>query len=80
MVMGLPLPSRMLLSIKGLTQCMDNNYALNDRSRGKQFSNWFPEGPDIKCFVLYLDFCFKGNKRITGANQNKRLGLITTQI
>ena len=39
-----------------------------------------PKGPDIKCFVIYLGFRFKGNKRITGGNQNSRLGLITTQI
>ena len=29
--------------------------------------NWFPEGPDIKCFVLFLDFHFNSNKRITWA-------------
>ena len=23
--------------------------------KGKQ-TNWFPEGPDIKCFVIFLDF------------------------
>ena len=32
--------------------------------------NWFPEGPDIKCFVIFLDFHFNSNQRITGANQN----------
>ena len=37
-------------------------------------TNWFPEGPDIKCFVIFLDFHFNSNKRITGANQNNRLG------
>ena len=37
-------------------------------------TNWFPEGPDIKCFVIFLDFHFNSNKRITGANQNSRLG------
>ena len=37
-------------------------------------TNWFPEGPDIKCFVILLDFHFNSNKRITGANQNSRLG------
>ena len=36
-------------------------------------TNWFPEGPDIKCFVIFLDFHFNSNKRIlTGANQNSR--------
>ena len=50
-------------------------YTLNVRSRGKQFAsltssrkhqdsrenktNWFPEGPGIKCFVIFLDFHFK---------------------
>ena len=37
-------------------------------------TNWFPAGPDIKCFVIFLDFHFNSNKRITGANQNSRLG------
>ena len=37
-------------------------------------TNWLPEGPDIKCFVIFLDFHFNSNKRITGANQNSRLG------
>ena len=37
-------------------------------------TNWFPKGPDIKCFVIFLDFHFNNDKRITGANQNSRLG------
>ena len=37
-------------------------------------TNWFLEGPDTKCFVIFLDFHFSSNKRITGANQNSRLG------
>ena len=37
-------------------------------------SDQFPEGPDIKCFVIFLDFHFNSIKRITGANQNSRLG------
>ena len=36
-------------------------------------SNWFSEGSDIKCFVLFLDFHFNSNKRITGASQNSGL-------
>ena len=32
-------------------------------SREKKI-NWFPEGPDIKCFVIFLDFHFNRNKRI----------------
>ena len=50
------------------------------RSRGKHQgsrenkTNWLPEEPDIKCFVIFLDFHFNNNKRITGANQNSRLG------
>ena len=36
-------------------------------------TNWFPEGPDIKCFVIFLDFHFNSNK-LTGANQNSPLG------
>ena len=37
-------------------------------------TNWFPEGPDIKWFVIFLDYHFNSNKRITAANQNSRLG------
>ena len=37
-------------------------------------TNWFPEGPDMKCFVIFLDFHFNSIKRITGSNQNSRLG------
>ena len=32
------------------------------------------QGPDVKCFVIFLDFHFNSNKRITGVNQNSRLG------
>ena len=39
----------------------------------ENITNWFPEGPDIYCFVIFLDFHFNSNKRITGANQNSRL-------
>ena len=28
-------------------------------------SDWFPEGCDIKCFVIFIDFHFISNKRIT---------------
>ena len=50
------------------------------RSRGKHQdslenkTNWFPEGSDIKCFVIFLDFHFNGNKRMTEASQNSALG------
>ena len=68
--------------------CVVNIIHLNVRSRAKGNSfvfprvlmsrenktNWFPEGPCIKCFVISLDFHFNSNKRITGANQNSRLG------
>ena len=49
------------------------------RSQGKHQdsreskTNWFPERPDITCFVIFLAFHFNSNKRITGANQNSRL-------
>ena len=38
-------------------------------------SNWFSEGPGVKCFVIFLDFHFNSNKRITGANQNSPLDI-----
>ena len=44
------------------------------RSTSSRKTNWFPEGPNIKCFAIFLDFHFNSNKRITGANQNSRLG------
>ena len=28
--------------------------------------------PETKCFVIFLDFHFNSNKRITGANQNSQ--------
>ena len=30
-------------------------------------TNWFPEGPDIKCFVIFLDFHFNSNNRSSRA-------------
>ena len=45
------------------------------RTRGKTKLTGFPiEGPDIKCFVIFLDLHFNSNKRISWANQNSRLG------
>ena len=43
-------------------------------------TNWFPEGRDIKCFVIFLNFHFNSNKRITGANKTVDSILIETQI
>ena len=57
--------------------CVVNIINLNVRSRAKGNSfvfprvlmsrenktNWFPEGPCIKCFVISLDFHFNSNKR-----------------
>ena len=40
----------------------------------KNKTKWFPEGPNIKSFDIFLDFHFNSNKRITAANQNSRLG------
>ena len=36
-------------------------------------TNWFSEEPDIKCFVIFLDFHFNNDKKITRANQKSRL-------
>ena len=57
-------------------------HLMSDPERNSQFcfpqslrenkTKWFPVGPDIKRFVIFLDFHFKSNKRITGANQNSR--------
>ena len=41
------------------------------RTRGKtkpddspeNITNWFPEGPGIKCFVIFLDSHFNSSKR-----------------
>ena len=63
-------------------------YTLNVRSRGKQFCfpespdvsrDWFPDWPDIKCFVIFLDFKFNVlqqqlKNHFSGANQNSWLG------
>ena len=54
-----------------------NNWAQDARENK---TNWFPEGPDIKCFVLFLNFHFNSNKRIAGANKTIDSVLIETQI
>ena len=46
----------------------------HDQDSRETKTNQFPEGPDIQCFVIFLDFHFNSNKRITGANKNSRLG------
>ena len=46
----------------------------NIRTLKENKTNWFPEGPEINCFVIFLEFHFNSNKRITEANQNSRLG------
>ena len=43
-------------------------------------SNWFPEGHDIKCFVIFVDFHFNSNKGITERIKKVDSVLITTQI
>ena len=48
------------------------SFVLTDSREAK--TNWFPEGPDSNCFVIFLDSHFNSNKRITGANQNSLLG------
>ena len=41
------------------------------QSQGKHYdsreneTNWFPEGPYIKCFVMYLDFPLNNHLEIT---------------
>ena len=50
---------------------------------GENKTNWFPEGPDIRCFVIFLNFHFnsiKRSQRITGANKTVDSVLIETQI
>ena len=41
---------------------------------------WFVQGPDIKCFVIFLEFHFNSNKRITGRTKTVDSVPITTQI
>ena len=40
-------------------------------------SNWFPEGPDIKCFLIFLDFKFnvlqQQQKNTLKRNESKQL-------
>ena len=48
---------------------------MSDPDGNSQFC--FPKSPDVsqeECFVIFLDFHFNSNKRITEANQNGRLG------
>ena len=30
-------------------------------------TNWFPEGPDIKCFVIFLDFSLQQQQKNNGS-------------
>ena len=52
----------------------------NISNRGKTAVNSFPEEPDIishkVSVVLFLDFHFNSDKKITGANQNSRLASV----
>ena len=66
-----PLPSFLTAMI--LDIATGNSIHLMSDPEGNK-TDWFPKGPDIKCFVIFLDFHFNGNQRITGANQNSRLG------
>ena len=44
-------------------------------------TNWFPEGPDIKCFVIFLDFHFNSTTTTaTFTYNNTNLILKTTQL
>ena len=36
-------------------------------------TNWLPDGPDIKCIVMILDFKFYSDIRISAANQTGQL-------
>ena len=33
-------------------------------------TNQFPEGPDVKCFVVYLDFSVSNRSKTSGAGNN----------
>ena len=46
----------------------------NIRTRGKTKL----QGPEIKCFVIFLEF--HSNSNTTGANQNRRLGTYKNTI
>ena len=52
----------------------------NIRNRGKTKLIGFAEEPDIISYevsvVIFLDFHFNSDKRITGANQNSRLSSV----
>ena len=37
-------------------------------------TNWFPEGPDIKCFVIFSRLSLQQQQNITRVNQNNWLG------
>ena len=72
----------MIQWISSLKVCSVHFYL---RSRGKQLehqdsrenkTDWFPGEPDIKFFVIFLDFLFNSDKRITGANQKQSTRLL----
>ena len=66
-----PLPSFLTAMILDIATG-NSIHVMSDPEGNK--TDWFPKGPDIKCFVIFLDFHFNSNQRITGANQNSRLG------
>ena len=58
-----------------------------NRTRGKNKSNWFPEGPDTNCFVIFLAFNFnvlqqqqKNTLKRNESKQSTRYLCIRTQI
>ena len=61
--------------------CRIRYYTFNVWSRGKQLvlfsrdsrenrTKWFPEEPDIKCFVVYLVFTVNNRSKTSGAGNN----------
>ena len=77
---------------KQLVLFSQESWCFPRRSRGKHQdsrenkTNWFPEGPDIKCFVIFLDFHFnvlqQQQKNTLKRSESKQYDsvLIRTQI
>ena len=65
---------KQLVSISLESWCFPRLRLGNHQDSRENKTNWYPEGPDIECFVIFLDFHFNSNKRIAEANQNSRLG------
>ena len=54
---------KQLVLLSRESRCFPRRSPEKHRDSRENKTNWFPEGPDLKCFVIFLDFHFNSNKR-----------------